>query len=274
MGPEEILLPALAAAFALEFIYLSYMILSDIRVCYVYEICISRPQKGFYICIFIITLVRIFHLVIAAMAYYPEWVRPIACIESVAVSYVFSIILFLWWCLHRWKVYLSNNFHLSSEEKKAKELIVKRLFIYIDIFILFAYFGCCIFILLGYDEIHEGDYFYFSLRLYQIFITLLLVCGVYYIGIKLLRQIKQYAYATPHILILSLYFSLSGLTVGLLCIVFTIALPQEYRGYSTLTAFVISQNFIVFIPFLMFYIFQKRHHTYRVEDDISDLLKT
>lgn len=106
---------------------------------------------------------------------------------------------------------------------------VKQLFVFIDIFNLVVYCGICIVISLGYDHVETGQDFYFSLRIFQIYLVVLLFFGLYYVGIQLLRQIRKYAYDTPHILVVSLYFSLCGFAAGMMGLGMIVTLPSEYR---------------------------------------------
>ena len=171
--------------------------------------------------------------------------------------------------MYRYKIYLNNEYHLTPEQKDSRLITVKKLFIAINIISAILYLIICGLVIEGWDMIRNGDQIQIELRLFQIYLASVLFCGLYYIGIKLLRQIRKYAYHTPYILVLSLYFSLGGFALGILGLSIVLCVPDEYKEICSIICFLISQNCIEMIPFWLFYVFLKKHYQCRDHDSTS-----
>lgn len=84
---------------------------------------------------------------------------------------VYSLILYHWYSTFR---------YISAENRKSRQVIAKKLFIAINIHFI-VYYAICILIGCGYDTIRPGDYVYMLLRVYQMYLLLILFCWNYYI---------------------------------------------------------------------------------------------
>lgn len=157
---------SLTSAYALEFLIFLIKIVLDTRSSYINKSPIHSSQMLFYLLILLISIGRLCLIGLAGMPSLTKWAGMLVIFLNLLSCLLYSLILYHWY---------STFSYISAEYRKSRQVIAKKLFIAINIHFI-VYYAICILIGCGYDTIRPGDYVYMLLRVYQMYLILILFC--------------------------------------------------------------------------------------------------